>query len=365
MGVRAGCRRRAAEGASAAGHDAMTRRAILVGSLAAILLMAAAAARAAPFWGGTLTLKVGPLPPIPVSASQGAIGPAQLVRDLDGTHGGRIRLEKGAFLPTTFDLPDSLFTGIPRISDLRIGAGAGAGGLGAPKTTATLAQGFADTANAAGPPLAGSFGGTAALSGTATLCVLGCGNLQVPVPLSRAGAGGTTTPTLAGRNLFLRGAPWTTGTAVVTIPTTTPGGRVVPGANVHVTTGGLEGAATTLPLRAAAHTAGSSTAKGATTVLRTMTGATTALFHSAASASTTAKTTRTLSLAGFDTRTAGGIGTVQLVSPARVDTGDEVAGSLGVFSVQTLHFIPEPGTLLLLGAGVAGLAALGRSRMES
>jgi hypothetical protein len=31
---------------------------------------------------------------------------------------------------------------------------------------------------------------------------------------------------------------------------------------------------------------------------------------------------------------------------------------------MTLHFIPEPGLLLLLGAGVVGLGLLGRSRMK-
>jgi hypothetical protein len=30
----------------------------------------------------------------------------------------------------------------------------------------------------------------------------------------------------------------------------------------------------------------------------------------------------------------------------------------------SLHFIPEPGLLLLLGSGVAGLVLLGRSRMR-
>jgi hypothetical protein len=31
---------------------------------------------------------------------------------------------------------------------------------------------------------------------------------------------------------------------------------------------------------------------------------------------------------------------------------------------QTIHFTPEPGLMLLLGSGVAGLALLGRSRMR-
>ena len=68
----------------------------------------------------------------------------------------------------------------------------------------------------------------------------------------------------------------------------------------------------------------------------------------------------TISLAGSDNRDAGGIGTVTLVTQLLALTN--VAGNLGGFVVMTLNFIPEPGTLLLLGSGVIGLAALGRKR---
>jgi hypothetical protein len=37
---------------------------------------------------------------------------------------------------------------------------------------------------------------------------------------------------------------------------------------------------------------------------------------------------------------------------------------LSLFSILTLHFVPEPGFLLLLGAGVVGLGILGRNRMR-
>jgi hypothetical protein len=37
---------------------------------------------------------------------------------------------------------------------------------------------------------------------------------------------------------------------------------------------------------------------------------------------------------------------------------------VALFSTLTLHFIPEPGLLLLIGSGAVGLGLLGRSRMK-
>jgi hypothetical protein len=64
---------------------------------------------------------------------------------------------------------------------------------------------------------------------------------------------------------------------------------------------------------------------------------------------------------GVDNRTAGGAGTLVLVSPTNVNLG--VLGTLASIATLTITYVPEPGTLLLLGAGVAGLAAIGRKRM--
>jgi len=64
----------------------------------------------------------------------------------------------------------------------------------------------------------------------------------------------------------------------------------------------------------------------------------------------------TLTATGFDARTAGGAGQLVLVSPSIVDLGP--VGSLAAISTLTLG-VPEPGTLALVLAGVAGLAARG------
>jgi hypothetical protein len=56
--------------------------------------------------------------------------------------------------------------------------------------------------------------------------------------------------------------------------------------------------------------------------------------------------------------------TVTLVSPTVISTN---IGSLPIitsFVKMTLTFIPEPGTLLLLASGIAGLAMVGRKRMS-
>ena len=61
---------------------------------------------------------------------------------------------------------------------------------------------------------------------------------------------------------------------------------------------------------------------------------------------------------------AAGGGQVTLVTPVILWT-NTVAGVFPVpsFATLTLNFVPEPGTLLLVGSGIAVLAALGRRRL--
>ncbi len=71
--------------------------------------------------------------------------------------------------------------------------------------------------------------------------------------------------------------------------------------------------------------------------------------------------------ASTTTSTAQPSGMLQLVTPNQVTTNLALGSSDKMASamVMVLHFIPEPGLLLLLGSGVAGLAVLGRKRIGS
>jgi len=55
-------------------------------------------------------------------------------------------------------------------------------------------------------------------------------------------------------------------------------------------------------------------------------------------------------------------GTVSLVTPVFVSTNIGASAVVPVFTFLNLHFVPEPGTLVLLGAGIAGLVSYGRTR---
>jgi len=59
-------------------------------------------------------------------------------------------------------------------------------------------------------------------------------------------------------------------------------------------------------------------------------------------------------------------GVVQFITPMQVVTNLPQGSNLKIalFGYLKVHFIPEPGMLLLLGSGVAGLVLLGRHRMR-
>jgi hypothetical protein len=66
------------------------------------------------------------------------------------------------------------------------------------------------------------------------------------------------------------------------------------------------------------------------------------------------------------TSTALPSGVVQAITPMQVVTNLSNGSNrkIALFGFLTIHFVPEPGMLLLLGSGVAGLVLLGRHRMR-
>lgn len=55
-------------------------------------------------------------------------------------------------------------------------------------------------------------------------------------------------------------------------------------------------------------------------------------------------------------------GTISLVTPVFVSTNIGASAVVPVFAFLNMHFVPEPGTLVLLGSGIAGLVSYGRTR---
>jgi hypothetical protein len=54
-------------------------------------------------------------------------------------------------------------------------------------------------------------------------------------------------------------------------------------------------------------------------------------------------------------------GTIRLVTPIFISTNIGASSVVPAFGLLTLHFVPEPGTALLLGVGIIGLIATGRT----
>jgi hypothetical protein len=107
-----------------------------------------------------------------------------------------------------------------------------------------------------------------------------------------------------------------------------------------------------ISIEAAPWTLGTGTAENQTVKGNFITVTRTGFVHGGASAS--------------NSSTANDSGVIQLISPEQITTAGIVGNStkMNLFLTMTLHFIPEPGLLLLLGSGVVGLGLLGRSRMK-
>lgn len=73
--------------------------------------------------------------------------------------------------------------------------------------------------------------------------------------------------------------------------------------------------------------------------------------------------TTKVTITGYDNRTPGGNGKIQLISPFKAITN--AAGNLPGIAIQTLNFAaPEPAEMLLVGAALASVSLLARWRLR-
>jgi hypothetical protein len=310
---------------------------------AAMLCMLATSATAGVFLplDSTLKVNIGALPPIVLSGSYQHGGWATV-----SVNGSAIDMTDTSSIwnDTNVSVGTSLLTGVALITGLTLTAANGTGDFNA---------GFTAT-----NPWGGNLSGASATAYSNTLCPGGClgglesmtgqfivGILGSPLPfsLSVIGVGGVASLPVGQAAIVATGGPFITGKArltnittnVISIPTRGTAG--VTGVGVTVEPNGTENV------------------KTFTTQHGFVTSNPTGVLETEA----------TVTLAGGTTGSpASGTGSVTLISPLRVQTGPLGVGNLPGQFVKTFVFVPEPGTVLLLVSGAAGLIFIGRKRMK-
>jgi hypothetical protein len=237
----------------------------------------------------------------------------------------------------------SLFTGVALITDLVVTAA---------NNAATVTPAFSAANSLAGNLTnsdqtiysgticpTGCLGGTATVDGQTVVKVAGA---PFPFPNTILGIGGTATIMIGTATIAATGAPFVTGKVRIT----------------NVTTNVIS-----LPNRSGAPTGVGiilePTSQELVKTFTTMGG-----FRST-NPSGQLETRATVTLSGTNQlASASGAGQVTLVAPLRIDTGPLQVGNIPGKVRATYVFVPEPGTLLLLASGAAGLVLMGRRRIR-
>jgi hypothetical protein len=286
----------------------------------AIGLAAPASAASVPF-SGSLAVQIGTLPPIPVSGSGTAT--------VNGSAGGHpitsLTIPASAFstsltvaVPNAFPIVQLAF---PVLANGPISVASGGGCTAGHPNLICPGTGLAGFGGVVGTALVGIFFTHTAGSGSGSQPVA-----NLSVPLGVVGAGSTTLATSLGITVQVSGAGWTTGTASVFNPT------------AQVLT---HNPSTFHQFPTVTFTASQSIpVPGSTGTLVSFAG-----------------TRSTNPTSNFNTDT------ITLVSPIQIFNNATSAFIPSLASVS-LHFIPEPGQLLMLGSGLAALLLYGRRRMR-
>ena len=229
----------------------------------------------------------------------------------------------------------------------------------------------------AGSASAGPFGG-----GSLSITIGTLPGLTVPITAGFATDGtnvtATATNAIVGATTFIGITNAPPITRVQGILTGNDLGQLVPGAGTAANALGLDGVANVVayggyvtlvavPLGALGNPGStfSFMGGGGTNIQFTGAGWTTGTVMVAVPATTLGggtQTATTITAAGTN-NLVGGVGQITFISPVLIRTN--LAGDLPSFVALTLTFVPEPGTLVLIGAGIAGLAAYGRRRASN
>jgi hypothetical protein len=267
-----------------------------------------------------LDVKLGSVPQIHLSAQSTNVV-------LTGSAGAHAIAEAASVFQTeAFTVASAAFTGLPSLTALKLSLVGGAGNFGEAATYANPMNGGA---------VVSGFGGLEANTGTATLTA---GGFQFAIDLGVLG-NGTGGPTIVNNvlqnSLVVTGAPFNTG---------------------NVSISGLSSNIVAVP-QYLNQTGVAFTLNLTTVQLVTA--------YELTAAGVVIENNVALISAGTNNlgATPNADGSIKMVSPFRISTGS-LAGNVAGSMIKTFTFVPEPGTVLLLVTGAAGLAIVGRKRMR-
>jgi hypothetical protein len=286
-----------------------------------------------------LKVNLGALPPITVNGSYQYGGWATLsnngtAHDLNDT--------PSIWNDANVAVGTSLLTGVALISKLTLTAANGSGAFTASYSALNPWGGNLTppaTPNSGVLCPTGCLGGLESMNGQFILGILGS---PLPFPLSVVGVGGTAQLPIGQAAIVATGGPFITGKAIITNITT----NVI---SLPDRPGTVTGVGVTLE-------------PNGTELVKTFT---TGLGFVTTNPANPLLKVKTVTLGGNNALgSASNGGSVTLISPLRIQTGPLGVGNIpGKFS-KKFTFVPEPGTVLLLVSGAAGLVFIGRKRMK-
>jgi hypothetical protein len=286
----------------------------------------------------TFTLRLGGLAPITITGTY-TLGGYATVSNNGGSHD--LADTTGIWSTVGNAAGTSLFTGVALITDLVLTAGNGAGSFTPAFSAANSVAGNLTNSNQT--IYSGTICPTGCLGGTETVTgqtVVKIAGSPFPFQNTIIGVGGTNTLMVGSATIAATGGPFVTGKVRIT----------------NITSNVVQ-----LPNRSPVET-GPAILMGATSMEEVKTFTTMGGFLTS-NPSGQLETVATVTLSGTNQlASASSAGQVTLVSPLRIDTGPLQVGNIPGVIEKTFVFVPEPGTLLLLASGAAGLVMIGRRR---